>query len=74
MRTDLLGQLRACGFVHVKGHGDIKDLNVNSHSWALVKAVLFAALSNNVVKTNLDGDLKARYVLYKLYCNSFHKL
>ncbi len=42
MRTQLLGQLRASGFVRAKGAGDIRDLNKNSENWAVVKAALAA--------------------------------
>ena len=42
MRTQLLGQLRASGFVRAKGAGDIRDLNKNSENWAVVKAALTA--------------------------------
>ena len=40
MRTQLLGQLRASGFVRAKGYGDIRDLNRHSENWAVVKAAL----------------------------------
>ena len=42
MRVQLLGQLRASGFVRAKGSGDIRDLNKNSENWAVVKAALTA--------------------------------
>ena len=42
MRTQLLGQLRASGFVRSKGSGDIRDLNKNSENWAVIKACLTA--------------------------------
>ena len=42
MRTQLLGQLRAVGFVKPKGPDDIRDLNKNSDNWAVVKAALTA--------------------------------
>ena len=42
MRTQLLGQLRASGFVRAKGPGDIRELNRNSENWAVVKAALVA--------------------------------
>lgn len=47
-RSLLLGHLRASGFVRAKGPGDIKDLNVNSENWAVVKAALTAGLYPNV--------------------------
>uniref|UniRef100_A0A8C5F3G2 RNA helicase n=1 Tax=Gadus morhua TaxID=8049 RepID=A0A8C5F3G2_GADMO len=40
MRTQLLGQLRAIGFVRARGRSDIRDVNINSENWAIVKAAL----------------------------------
>ena len=37
MRSQLLGQLRATGFVRARGGNDIRDLNTNSENWAVVK-------------------------------------
>lgn len=37
MRSQLLGQLRATGFVRARGGSDIRDLNTNSENWAVVK-------------------------------------
>ena len=42
MRSQLLAQLRASGFVRAKGAGDIRDLNRHSENWAVVKAALAA--------------------------------
>nr|CAD7194903.1 unnamed protein product [Timema douglasi] len=47
MRTQLLGQLRALGFVRARGCGDIRDLNTNSENWAVVKAALCAGTYPN---------------------------
>ncbi|XP_069787051.1 3'-5' RNA helicase YTHDC2 isoform X3 [Narcine bancroftii] len=44
MRTQLLGQLRASGFVRARGGGDIRDVNTNSENWAVVKAALVAGM------------------------------
>uniref|UniRef100_UPI00358FE3E5 3'-5' RNA helicase YTHDC2-like n=1 Tax=Myxine glutinosa TaxID=7769 RepID=UPI00358FE3E5 len=52
MRAQLLGQLRASGFVRAHGAGDIRDLNVNSENWAVVKAALVAGLYPNVAHVN----------------------
>jgi hypothetical protein len=63
IRTDLLGQLRAFGFVRCKGIGNIKDLNHNSYNWSVVKAVLIAALYPNVMKINRSNwSLTNKYV------------
>ncbi|KAL4228088.1 3'-5' RNA helicase ythdc2 [Mactra antiquata] len=50
MRAQLLGQLRASGFVRARGGGDIRDLNTNSENWAVVKAALFAGGYPNVIR------------------------
>ncbi|XP_064618810.1 3'-5' RNA helicase YTHDC2-like [Lineus longissimus] len=50
MRTQLLGQLRASGFVRARGCGDIRDLNTNSENWAVVKAALLAGMYPNVIR------------------------
>ncbi|XP_038625680.1 3'-5' RNA helicase YTHDC2 isoform X2 [Tachyglossus aculeatus] len=49
MRTQLLGQLRASGFVRARGLGDIRDVNTNSENWAVVKAALVTGMYPNVV-------------------------
>ncbi|KAK7491702.1 hypothetical protein BaRGS_00016958 [Batillaria attramentaria] len=52
MRAQLLGQLRASGFVRARGGGDIRDLNTNSENWAVVKAALCAGIFPNVLYVN----------------------
>ncbi|CAL8103420.1 unnamed protein product [Calicophoron daubneyi] len=60
IRTQLLGQLRASGFVKARGSGDIRDLNTNSENWAVVKAAIVAGMNANFVKVDRsDGRLKA---------------
>ncbi|XP_033121798.1 3'-5' RNA helicase YTHDC2-like [Anneissia japonica] len=54
MRTQLLGQLRASGFVRARGPGDIRDLNANSENWAVVKAALCAGMYPNIIRVNRD--------------------
>uniref|UniRef100_A0A8C3BWJ7 3'-5' RNA helicase YTHDC2 n=1 Tax=Cairina moschata TaxID=8855 RepID=A0A8C3BWJ7_CAIMO len=49
MRTQLLGQLRASGFVRARGGADIRDVNTNSENWAVVKAALVAGMYPNLV-------------------------
>ncbi|XP_076867546.1 3'-5' RNA helicase YTHDC2 isoform X2 [Brachyhypopomus gauderio] len=49
MRTQLLGQLRALGFVRARGGGDIRDVNLNSENWAVVKAALVAGMYPSLV-------------------------
>jgi PREDICTED: similar to YTH domain containing 2 len=52
MRAQLLGQLRASGFVRSRGSGDIRDLNVNSDKWGVVKAALTAGAYPNIIQRN----------------------
>ncbi len=54
MRTQLLGQLRASGFVRARGGGDIRDLNTNSENWAVVKAALTAGMYPNIMRVDRD--------------------
>ncbi|XP_048505988.1 3'-5' RNA helicase YTHDC2-like isoform X2 [Athalia rosae] len=54
MRTQLLGQLRASGFVRARGPGDIRDLNTNSENWAIVKAALTAGLYPNLIRVDRE--------------------
>lgn len=49
LRAQLLGQLRASGFVRARGGGDIRDLNTNSENWAVVKAALCAGAYPNII-------------------------
>ena len=53
-RTQLLGQLRASGFVKARGSGDIRDLNTNSENWAVVKAALTAGLYPNLIRVDRE--------------------
>lgn len=54
MRSQLLGQLRASGFVRARGPGDIRDLNSNSENWAVVKAALCAGSYPNLIRVDRD--------------------
>uniref|UniRef100_A0A8C5N2A5 3'-5' RNA helicase YTHDC2 n=1 Tax=Leptobrachium leishanense TaxID=445787 RepID=A0A8C5N2A5_9ANUR len=55
MRTQLLGQLRASGFVRARGGGDIRDVNMNSENWAVVKAALVAGMYPNLIHVNRES-------------------
>ncbi|KAH0501853.1 putative ATP-dependent RNA helicase YTHDC2 [Microtus ochrogaster] len=55
MRTQLLGQLRASGFVRARGGGDIRDVNTNSENWAVVKAALVAGMYPNLVHVDREN-------------------
>lgn len=52
VRTHLLGQLRASGFVKSQGHAEIRELNVNSENWAVVKAAIVGGLYPNIIKVD----------------------
>ncbi|XP_063820212.1 3'-5' RNA helicase YTHDC2 [Pseudophryne corroboree] len=54
MRTQLLGQLRASGFVRARGGGDIRDVNTNSENWAVVKAALVAGMYPNIIHVDRE--------------------
>ncbi|XP_054613381.1 3'-5' RNA helicase YTHDC2 [Dunckerocampus dactyliophorus] len=57
MRTQLMGQLRAIGFVRAHGDGDIRNVNINSENWAVVKAALVAGMYPNLVHINQETKL-----------------
>ncbi|XP_077146608.1 3'-5' RNA helicase YTHDC2 [Ranitomeya variabilis] len=57
MRTQLLGQLRASGFVRARGPGDIRDVNTNSENWAVVKAALVAGMYPNLIHVDRENML-----------------
>uniref|UniRef100_H9GD25 3'-5' RNA helicase YTHDC2 n=1 Tax=Anolis carolinensis TaxID=28377 RepID=H9GD25_ANOCA len=57
MRTQLLGQLRASGFVRARGGGDIRDVNTNSENWAVVKGALVAGMYPNIVHVDRENTV-----------------
>lgn len=54
VRGQLLGQLRASGFVRPRGNGDIRDLNANSDNWAVIKAALCAGSYPNLLRVDRE--------------------
>ena len=56
MRNQVLAQLRASGFVKARGSGDIRDINMNSDNWGLVKACMVAGLYPNLVRVDREGN------------------
>ncbi|XP_072310125.1 3'-5' RNA helicase YTHDC2 isoform X2 [Eucyclogobius newberryi] len=69
MRSQLLGQLRAIGFVRARGGSDIRDVNLNSENWAVVKAALVAGMYPNLVHINKETSLMSSHKEKKL---NFH--
>ncbi|VDI58889.1 ATP-dependent RNA helicase YTHDC2 [Mytilus galloprovincialis] len=69
MRAQLLGQLRASGFVRARGGGDIRDLNTNSENWAVVKASLCAGMYPNIIRVDRQ---KSQLLSYKEGKVKFH--
>lgn len=59
IRQQLVGQLRASGFIKTKGRSDLKELNSNSDNWPMVKGVLVATLYPNIC-----GIDRAKKILY----------
>ncbi|CAL8280780.1 unnamed protein product [Lota lota] len=55
MRTQLLGQLRAIGFVRARGRSDIRDVNINSENWAIVKAALLTGTYPKLAHINQES-------------------
>ncbi|XP_061379470.1 3'-5' RNA helicase YTHDC2-like [Danaus plexippus] len=53
-RSQLLAQLRALGLVKARGSGDIKDVNLNSEKWHVVKAVLVSGLYPSIARVDRD--------------------
>lgn len=75
IRSQLLGQLRASGFVKTKGKGDLKELNANSNNWALVKGVLMATLYPNICGVDrVKKVLYNRYILHILLHVMLHRV
>lgn len=56
-RSQLLSQLRAAGFVRPRGAADLRDLNRNSDSWAVVKACLVAGLYPNLARVDRNASV-----------------
>lgn len=47
----------APGFVRARGGSDIRDVNLNSENWAVVKAALVAGMYPNLVHVNQKTSL-----------------
>ncbi|NXP55827.1 YTDC2 helicase, partial [Heliornis fulica] len=55
MRAQVLSQLRASGFIRIRGGVDIRDVNANSENWAIVKAALVAGMYPNLVHVDREN-------------------
>ncbi|XP_037535032.1 3'-5' RNA helicase YTHDC2 [Nematolebias whitei] len=60
LRTQVIGHLRAIGFVRARGACDIRDVNQNSENWAIVKSALVAGMYPNLIHVNKDTFLLPR--------------
>ncbi|KAM9841444.1 3'-5' RNA helicase YTHDC2 [Aulostomus maculatus] len=67
IRTQLLGQLRAIGFVRARGGSDIRDVNQNSENWAVVKAALVSGMYPNMVHLDLETSQLSSYKEKKVH-------
>ncbi|KAM3874374.1 LOW QUALITY PROTEIN: 3'-5' RNA helicase YTHDC2-like [Diretmus argenteus] len=67
MRTQLLGKLRAIGFVRACGGSDIRDVNLNSENWAVVKAALVAGMFPNLIHVDGNGSSMSSHKEKKLH-------
>ena len=54
LRAQILGQLRATGFIKTRGQSDIKDLNANSECWPTVKAAIAAGCTGQLIRYNRE--------------------
>ncbi|XP_023808560.1 probable ATP-dependent RNA helicase YTHDC2 isoform X3 [Oryzias latipes] len=70
MRTQLLGHLRAIGFVRARGGSDIRDVNLNSENWAVVKAALVTGIYPNLIKVNKKSSLLSSLMEKKVHFHS----
>lgn len=43
------------GFVRARGGGDIRDVNLNSENWAVVKAALVAGMYPNLIHVDREN-------------------
>lgn len=55
-RSQLLAQLRALCLVKARGSGDIKDVNLNSEKWHVVKAVLVSGLYPSIARVDRESS------------------
>lgn len=54
-KTRMLLKFVCAGFVRARGGGDIRDVNLNSENWAVVKAALVAGMYPNLIHVNRDN-------------------
>jgi hypothetical protein len=61
LRVQIVGELRAGGYIRTKGTCDIRSLNVHSESWTAIKAALTTGLYPNVGRYSLaSGGVATR--------------
>jgi HrpA-like RNA helicase len=57
MRRQILGQLQSSRFVPHSGQGlNLRELNVNSNHWSVVKAALTAGSYPNIARFDTEGS------------------
>lgn len=76
MRSKILGQLRASGFVRTRQPNDIKELNYNSDNWAVVKAALCAGQYPNILNKDcqFQGEQSKTKIEIKFHPASIFQL
>lgn len=55
IRSQLLGQVRAAGFISTTGASDLKIVNQNAHNWSLVKGILVSMLYPNICSIDREN-------------------
>ena len=58
LRVQMVGELRASGYIKARGSCEIKQLNLHSESWAAIKAALTSGLYPNMARYSpIDGGI-----------------
>lgn len=58
IRSQVLTQLRGMGFVKSRGpHGDIREYNVNSDNWGIVKAAIVSGMYPNLIRVDREQSI-----------------
>jgi len=75
LRAQILGQLRASGFVRTRGGSDLHELNQFSDNWAVIKAALTAGLYPNLARIDREHrqlrtrtESKVHLLFHEIHC------